>query len=84
MRFIRCCEHRQYSQQLLGRGRAGGACDPQAGEGAGQGGMGGGGGRWKLLTVVKPAILFRSRFDWMIATSSHTRLLVSKSSVSRL
>ena len=35
-----------------------------------------------LLTVVKPAILLRRRLDWMIATSSQMRLLVSKSWVS--
>lgn len=35
------------------------------------------------LTVVKPAILLRRRLDWMIATSSQMRLLVSKSSVRR-
>ena len=35
-------------------------------------------------TVVKPAILLRRRLDWMMATSSAMRLLVSKSSVRRL
>lgn len=35
--------------------------------------------RW----VTKPAILFRMRFDGMMATSSHTRLFVWKSIVKR-
>jgi hypothetical protein len=34
-------------------------------------------------TVVKPAILLRRRFDWMMATSSQMRVLVAKSWVRR-
>lgn len=36
-----------------------------------------------VLTVVKPEILFLRRLDWMMAISSTTRLLVSKSWVRR-
>ena len=64
-------ERRREGRLGLAGGEGGGGRVLEAGEGEG-------------LTVVKPAILFLSRFDWMIATSSHTRLLVSKSSVSRL
>lgn len=90
IRFIRCC------RQGGGAGgrvrRVGAACPAGCGRrrcfsrpAAPSNAFGTASGAWAgfMLTVVKPAILLRRRLDWMIATSSQMRLLVSKSSVRR-